>query len=299
MKIGEGFAGVGTSTARLVDQYYPVEKRIIDDRVIYRLLPFGWRVLVRLLFLPGLRQLVLSMREKRMPGSLGGFLCRARYIDDVLQQALSAELEQVVILGAGFDTRAYRVPGISEVRMFELDLPGAVSLKRKRVERVLGQVPGNVVLVPIDFETQDLAQSLKTAGYQEGKRNFFIWEGVTQYLTPEAVDDTLAFVALSSSSGSRIAFSWLRKGIIDGTERPAWLERFMPLAEKIGSPWLFGIDGDKLAQFLADRGLRLIEDVGTADYQKRYLNPISRKLSVFEGERMTTAEVMEDIQPGV
>lgn len=109
-----------------------------------------------------------------------------------------------------------------------------------------------------------------------------------------AVDDTLAFVARSSNPGSRIVFSRVRQGIIDGTDRPAWMERFLPLAEKLGSPWLFGIGGNELAQFLAERGYQLIEDVGTAEYQRRYLNPAGRELSVFEGERVATAEVMED-----
>ena len=86
MKMNEGFAGVGTSTARVLEMYYPEEKRLINDHIAYKLLPIGWRVLVRLLFLPGLRSLVLSLRERRMPGSLGGFLCRGRYIDDVLKK---------------------------------------------------------------------------------------------------------------------------------------------------------------------------------------------------------------------
>lgn len=292
MKISEGFAGVGTSTARVVDQYFPENKRVINDPFAYKLLPLGWRVLVRLLFLPGLRSLVLLLREKRMPGSLGGFLCRARYIDDVLEKALEAGMDQVVILGAGFDSRAYRIPGVDQVQVYEVDLPGARRLKKKRVEKVLGSVPENVTLVGMDFENQELDEVMSSAGFQKGKRTFFIWEGVTQYLTPEAVDNTLEFVLKVSGEGSGIIFTWVRQGIIDGSDCPEWLERFLPLAKRLGSPWLFGLESDQLAHFLVARGFKLIDDVGAAEYQELYLNKIDRELNVFEGERVAYAEVV-------
>jgi methyltransferase (TIGR00027 family) len=114
---------MATSVNRVVELYQPVEKRLFDDRFAIDLLPFGWRILLRLLFLPGLRSIILSLREHRIPGTLGSILCRTRYIDDVLRDSLSEGIEQVVILGAGFDSRAYRIAGIEQVRVFEADLP--------------------------------------------------------------------------------------------------------------------------------------------------------------------------------
>ncbi len=235
--------------------------------------------------------MVLALRERRMPGSLGGFLCRGRYIDDVLKTSLEEGIEQLVILGAGFDSRAYRIEGIDQVQVYEVDLPGAKNLKQIRVEIVLGAVPENVALVGMNFEHQKLDEVLPTAGFQKGERTLFIWEGVTQYLTAEAVDNTLEFVTRYSGVGSAIVFTWVRRGIIDGTDCPEWLERFLPLARRLGSPWLFGLKAAELEQFLADRGLRLIDDVGAPEYQHLYLDPIDRKLSVFEGERVAYAEV--------
>ncbi len=291
MKVSESFAGVGTSTARVVEMYYPKDKRLVDDQLAYKLLPFGWRVLVRLLFLPGLRSLVLSLRERRMPGSLGGFLCRHRYIDDVLKRSLEKGLDQLVILGAGFDSRAYRIAGLDQVQIFEVDLPGARKLKQTRVEKVLGAVPENVTLVGMNFEQQNLDDILKAAGFHQGKKTLFIWEGVTQYLTAEAVNDTLEFVTGISGVGSTIVFTYVRRGIIDGTARPEWLNRFFSFAKRIGSPWKFGLEPVELEQYLDGRGLRLIDDVGTAEYQELYLKPLGREMSVFEGERVAYAEV--------
>ena len=291
--IGESFAGVATSTARVIELYHPEDQRLFDDPFALRLLPFWWRVLVRLVYLPGLRSAVLSLRERRMPGSLGALLCRVRYIDDVLRQSLEEGLDQLVILGAGFDSRAYRIAGIDHVQVFEVDLPGTVKLKQTRVERVLGAVPDNVTLVGMNFDRQNLADVLKGAGLQKGRRTLFIWEGVTQYLTAEAVDHTLKFVSGVSGVGSAIVFTYVRRGIIDGTDGPEWFQRFTVFARRVGSPLLFGLDPDGLDQYLADRGLRLIDDVGAAEYQDRYLRPIGREMSVFEGERVAFAVVRE------
>jgi len=291
--IGESFAGVATSTARVIELYHPEDQRLFDDPFALRLLPFWWRVLVRLVYLPGLRSAVLSLRERRMPGSLGALLCRVRYIDDVLRQSLEEGLDQLVILGAGFDSRAYRIAGIDHVQVFEVDLPGTVKLKQTRVEKVLGAVPDNVTLVGMNFDRQNLADVLKGAGLQKGRRTLFIWEGVTQYLTAEAVDHTLKFVSGVSGVGSAIVFTYVRRGIIDGTDGPEWFQRFTVFARRVGSPLLFGLDPDGLDQYLADRGLRLIDDVGAAEYQDRYLRPIGREMSVFEGERVAFAVVRE------
>jgi methyltransferase (TIGR00027 family) len=291
MKIGDSFAGVGTAATRVIEMYQPEDTRLFDDPLAYALLPLGWRLLLRLAYLPGLRGAVLSMRERRMPGSLGGILCRTRYIDDVLQRSLAGGLDQVVILGAGFDTRAYRIAGMDRVRVFEVDLPGACKAKRSRLESVLGRMPRHVALVGMDFDRQDLGEMLCASGFQTGQRMLFIWEGVTQYITAEAVSHTLEFISRVSGAGSSIVFTYVRRGIIDGTDRPEWMGSFLVLAGKLGSPMIFGLDQAELEPYLLERGLELVEDVGAADYQEHYLRPLGREMNVFDGERAAFARV--------
>jgi methyltransferase (TIGR00027 family) len=291
MKIGESFAGIATSATRVIEMYYPEDKRLFDDPFAYRLLPFGWRLFFRLAYLPGLRSLILSLRERRMPGSLGGILCRTRYIDDILRRSLEEGLDQVVILGAGFDSRAYRIAGMDQIRVFEVDLPGTREAKQSRVEKVLGAVPENVTLVGMDFDRQNLDDVLSAAGFRKGRRTLFIWEGVTQYITAEAVNDTLEFVSGVSGAVSAIVFTYVRRGVIDGTDCPEWFGPFLDFANKVGSPMIFGLDQAGLEQYLSDRGLKLIDDVGAAEYQELYLKPLGRELNVFDGERVAFARV--------
>jgi methyltransferase (TIGR00027 family) len=225
----------------------------------------------------------------------GAWFCpygRTRYIDDLLKRSLEEGLDQVVILGAGFDTRAHRIPGMDQVQVFEIDLPGTRKLKENRLESVLGAVPKNVTLIGMDFDQQDLGDILADAGFQKGKRTLFIWEGVTQYLTAEAVSNTLEFVSDVSGAGSAIVFTYVRRGIIDGTDRPEWMGPFLSFARRVGSPMIFGLDQAELEQYLSDRGLKLIDDVGAAEYHELYLKPLGRELNVFDGERVAFARVM-------
>ncbi|MCG8572513.1 MAG: class I SAM-dependent methyltransferase [Spirochaetes bacterium] len=291
MKMNESFAGVATSSARVIESYYPHKQRLFDDPYAYSLLPTGWKILVRILYLPLFRKAVLAMREKRTPGGLGALLCRVRYIDDLLLVKLKEGLDQVVILGAGFDSRAYRIPGIDQLTVFEVDLPGLCKLKKKQLKKVLNTVPKHVQLVEINFDKEDLAEVMKKAGFQRDKKNFFIWEGVTQYIAAEAVDQTLSFVTSDSKKGSFIAFTYARQSLIDRTDCPEAYQKLLKFAEKVGSPFQFGIDPAQIEIFLSKRDLKLLSDIGAADYPALFLNKLGRNLPVFDGERVVFAEV--------
>jgi methyltransferase (TIGR00027 family) len=141
-------------------------------------------------------------------GAIEFITTRERYIDDFLKARLSEGLDQVVILGAGFDTRAYRIAGIEKTRVLEVDHPATQEAKLKRLKKAIDPLPGHVTFVPVDFNTQRLAERLFTNGYDERGKTLFIWQGVTMYLTQEGVDSTLAFIANHSGPGSAVIFDY-------------------------------------------------------------------------------------------
>ena len=200
-------------------------------------------------------------------------------------------MDQVVILGAGLDSRAYRISGIEGPRVFEVDHPATQAWKQKRLKKVLGRLPPNVTFVPIDFDRQELGNGLAEAGFRAGIKTFFIWEGVTQYITAEAVDATFRYVSCAAAAGSQIVFTYIHRGIINGSVRPAGTEEIMSKTQRCGEPWAFGINPAELAQYLAARGFALVEDVGASEYRARYLEPLGRKMNIFEGEKTVLADI--------
>ncbi len=280
--------GLEVATAiRATEMFHPEAKRIYDARFDYAVL----HPLTRVLLLPGLRNLIVGALEKWAMGTPGMLLCRTRFIDDALVAALRAGAEQVVSFGAGFDTRAYRIPGVERTRFYELDLPEPQRYKRRRLEKYLGAVPDHVTFVPIDFDRQELAVEMAAAGFQESRRTFFIWEGVTQYITAESVDETLEFVG-RSAAGSRIAFTYIHGGILDGSTRSDVDQRIMSRVARRGMAWVFGMNPDKVEDWLDERGFSLADRADAAEYLARYAAPVGRRLAIYEGERMALAEVV-------
>jgi len=138
-------------------------------------------------------------------------MCRKRYIDDKISEAVqSGQVEAVVNLGAGYDTRAYKLPALTRVQVFELDQPGSIDQKRSRLEKLFGKVPSHVTLVPIDFDREEPGTALISHDYKADTKTFFIWEGVTQYLTEAGIRSTFDFLA-RAAVGSRLAFTYVRK----------------------------------------------------------------------------------------
>jgi methyltransferase (TIGR00027 family) len=213
-------------------------------------------------------------------------LCRKRYADDQVLAALDTT-DQLVVLGAGFDTRAYRVADPDRVRVYEVDLPANIDAKRTRVRAVLGAVPGHVRLVPVDFESGDLAESLTAAGLDFERPVMVVWEAVTQYLTEDAVRRTFALLA-RAAPGSRLIFTFVRQDFLDGTNAygaEGAYRRFVA-RQRI---WRYGMYPDRVAAFLAEYGWTEDEQVGAAEYRERYLEPAGRDLPVSEIERFASA----------
>ncbi len=212
---------------------------------------------------------------------------RTHHIDGLLTEALKAGVRQVLIMSAGFDSRAYRFhQAYPDVRFFEIDLPDISVVKQHRVERVLGRKADWVTFVPIDFNTQTLDEVLGRADFASKQQTFYIWEGVTYFLTQTGVDSTLNFIAERSAPGSQIVFDYILEDVVQGGDYSAYgarkAARFVAL---VGEPYTFGISPKKLESFVNMHGLGLLSDLGPEDLTQRYLiasnGTVSGKISEF------------------
>jgi methyltransferase (TIGR00027 family) len=162
---------------------------------------------------------------------------------------------------------------------------------------VFGGVPPHVTLVPVDFDDQSLAAALDHAAFDPGRTTLFIWEGVTQYITEQAVDSTLRTVAETAGGGS-IVFTYVEDGIIDGRNRGARDEAILDMVAAQGTPWQTGFDPDQIASYLAARGLSVQAHLGAREYRRRYLDPIGRAMRLYAGERAVVARIGQEPSVG-
>jgi methyltransferase (TIGR00027 family) len=184
---------------------------------------------------------------------------RVTFFDTVLDRSL-AEVSQLVLLGAGFDTRAFRLPNEARVHSFEVDAPRTQAIKRELLSKAGIQEDG-VTFVSADFERQDWLSRLVEAGFDPGKPALFLWEGVTMLLTQEAVEATLRTIA-SCACGSVVAFDYLTTEVLQSQALPSRLARAALRAA--GEPLKFGIEStppsrERLAALLRSCGLALGE----------------------------------------
>ena len=144
-------------------------------------------------------------------------IARTKLLDDAFASAVRDGTEQIVIFGAGFDTRGIRLLKESDpVRVFELDAPVTQNAKLAQYKKKKIAVPDNLIFVPIDFETQKLSDRLLSSGFEPGKKCLFLMEGLTMYLQPESVKNTLETVRSLGGAGSRAVFDFIYASVIRG-----------------------------------------------------------------------------------
>src|SRR4051812_34849821 len=245
---------------RALESRRPVGSRLFVDPYADAFLRPSLRVLAAAGGVPGLRRLASGLYDAATgPGPRPSAVVRTRVIDDAVT---AAQAEQCVLLGAGYDTRAHRLPALASVRVFEVDHPRTQEAKR-RVVAGLGVSGAHVTYVPVDFEHDDLATSLADAGFAREADTVFVWEGVTNYLTPEAVDGTLA--TIRNLAPGTLIVTYVDKRALGPDSPFPEAERWVRAVAKVGEPWTFGLHPDEVVGFMADRGFRVTRDVSTLD----------------------------------
>jgi len=247
-----------SSSAEMVAAARATEsKKPQDERICYD--PLAQYFLGRKFTIFGkshlLTKIALWKADKTAPGAVGCIVSRTRYIDKYLLKCINEGIEQLIILGAGYDSRPYRFDELKEkVKVFEIDHPATQKVKIEKIKKIFGSLPTHVTYIPIDFDKEKLETRLFESGYNKNLKTLFIWEGVTMYLTAEAVDETLSFVAHNSGRGSSIIFNYIFQSVVDGTNKAENAKKIIKSYEKRGEPLRFGIEEGTIDKFLSERG---------------------------------------------
>jgi methyltransferase (TIGR00027 family) len=282
----------GVTAARAIFNLHPDEKIRNEDHMAMAMVhPAYWRYSSLTDNVEGSIK-IMKARQWRTSFYVNA---RTKHMDNILKQAAGDNIGQVVNLGAGYDSRAYRYQkAMPNVKFFEIELPEMVVEKKRRLKKVLGHVPDYVAFVPIDFNKQTIPGELKKAGYDPTVKTLFIWEGVTYYISAEAVDSTLRFIANQSAPGSSVVYDYMPEPIIQGKFGKYKDMRGLTFYVRYrGEPFVFGIPEGEGRSYAEARGLKVLSDIGPKDMNALYLTGSNGKVEFpcASGFRIMHAEV--------
>jgi methyltransferase (TIGR00027 family) len=241
--------------------------REFSDPIARVLVPRSWlRVLAFVHHLPGTSAVLAPLRTVA--------------IDEALRRSVEAQL---VVLGAGLDSRAWRMPELAATVVFEVDHPATQAYKVSQVN-VLRRCAQDVHFVPVDFERDPLDDCLAGSGHDAQTPTFWIWEGVIDYLDREAFLATLAVVAARSARGSKLAATYSDK--TESEDRLA-----ARLVGLIGEPFRTRPRPEEIARDLEREGLRVVSDTNGLEWAERWgTKPSGRRARYLKARRLVIAE---------
>lgn len=271
------FTALGIVAIRAIERERPPAERIVND-------PYARHMVGEYLHRMIYNFSKLGLSERRAPGVVGWLLARERAIDDYLLRMAEEGLEQLVILGAGYDARAYRFARkLKGAQVFEVDTPATQAAKRERVEMFIDEVDLALTFVPVDFETQSLAVELLGAGYDPTRKSLHLIQGVLPYLTADAVDRLLEFCRAQSGAGSAVVFDYVDEAAVKGeTDHPEIRSTNM-YGYFGGESIQFGIPQAQAKEWLEARGYVDVENTLSAELHDRYFTGVNAEREVVDG----------------
>ncbi len=281
-KTKASYTAISVAAVRAIESEKPSNIGICNDPLARALTNNLTYLLIKLFYKYG---------ERRSHGALTFIVCRHRFFDDYLYKCQMASTSQLVILGAGLDSRAYR-DGLPISKIFEVDHPASQAGKIKRVIKIFGKLPDHITYVPIDFDKETL-NKLLSFGFDRTAKTLFIWEGVTPYITAEAVDATLAWIRSHSAIGSSIVFDYHLT--IEST--PAHFDPEHGLLSSLLSHLLgenkrvFSIDRGTIVEFLNKRGFSKVVEVGAEQLKELYCIGLNQDRNVLDTYSIVSAEI--------
>lgn len=263
-----------------------------EDRLAKHFLGLGYRLLTAI----RPQRLLERVMHLAAPGSYCFAIARTRHFDEILLSEARCGIKQVVLLGAGYDSRAFRFEKqLAGVRLFEIDHPGTQTRKQRILDKVFDARPVNLVYIPIDFNCQSLPVALAAHGFSPGVKTLFLWEGVSYYLPRPVVRDVLSLVG-HCAPGSSIIFDYAIRSFVEGDTSTYGGRQVARWLKRIREPFVFGLDAGETGAFLHGCKLLVVSDLGPEDLEAAYLTTKNgRRLGrIFGHVRMAHARVTRD-----
>ena len=272
-----------------------------DKRVIYDLYAKNFVIGADIIKLMG-HKFSVWLTKKFVPGMHEHLISRTRFIDDLIEKTTLDKAEQYVILGAGYDSRAHRLKLSSGLKIFEVDQPEVQEIKRSKLP---DEIPNkeNVTYVSVDFNHQSLKKQLLDAGFDKSKSTIYTLEGVSQYITREALNSTLSELALlTPNSNATFFMSYVNRLLKEdpkacfgmGYLKPQKAAKFITNgAAKVGEPWISLYSSKEIEDLLSQNSFTLIENKTLADLNSKYFTPVGRTIPdnhIFKIEHFVVAK---------
>jgi methyltransferase (TIGR00027 family) len=260
--------------------------RLLDDRPWLVDDPFGM-----LLIGPRWREVFDAKASGYTPDMMAEIrafvAARARYAEDRLE---AGDFSQYVILGAGLDSFVWRRPDLCRrLKVFEVDHPATQEWKRKRAEALALPTPKSVVYAAVNFEKETLSDGLSRAGFDWSAKTFFIWTGVTMYISIAASEATLKTVA-RCAKGSEIAFTYAPDNAQLDARALEMRSAFVRIATAAGEPPLTTFSEDELGALVRGAGMTIVDHPTFEDFHERYFSSRKDGLKAYQLERIVTAQ---------
>lgn len=255
---------------RALESQRNLNDRLFSDPYAIHFLDPKLRLTVHLSKNKQVSKYISTTIQNKIPGAFSSGLARTKYIDDLLQSTILGGVTQVFILGAGFDTRALRLDFLKSVSVIEIDHPNTSNFKIGTFKKRIGKPLENITYCQIDFNKQSLDELAIQYHFDFTKPTALIWEGVTNYLTAEAVSNTFAFIS-KFPKGSSIIFTYVHQEILTNPSSFLGGEKLLKDLEKLEEHWTFGFLPSELPDYLKQFNLNLIEDLGAKEYREKYL----------------------------
>ncbi|MBW4488994.1 MAG: SAM-dependent methyltransferase [Trichocoleus desertorum ATA4-8-CV12] len=200
-------------------------------------------------------------------------ILREKYGDEVITDAIASGCRQLLLLGAGYDTRFFRISSVREkaVATFEVDLPKTIDDKQKYLVSKLGYIPEGLKLISLDFNHDDLG-SLVRYGFDKALPTVYVWQGVSYYLPKESVSGVLDFIKSQMAPDSVLLFDCCSPLMTFKNDQVPGISASIDKLVEIGEPYLFGMYGDEMKVWLEEKGFQDIEVLQQDDLEEKILH---------------------------